>query len=376
MTKRIFLSPPHIGDSERSFVTQAFDSNYIAPAGPFLDRFEKTFCDQTGWRDCVAVSSGTAALHLAMHLHDIGPDDTVVASTLTFIGSINPIIYCGARPVFIDAARESWNMDPGLLAEYLESCAHRNNFPKAVVPTDLYGQCVDLDRICDICSVYNIPVIADAAESLGSTYKGRSSGIGADAAVFSFNGNKIVTTSSGGMLASENKHFVQKARYLAQQAREPVPHYEHLQIGFNYRMSNILAAIGCAQMERLKLRVEQKRAIFEKYLAALGSTPGIEFMPETPYCKSNRWLTVIQIDPDIFGTDRETVRIALEENNIEARPVWKPMHLQPVFDESECIGGHVARKLFDCGLCLPSGTSMSATDIGRVIDTILSCQRS
>jgi dTDP-4-amino-4,6-dideoxygalactose transaminase len=375
MTDRIFLSPPHIGRIERELVSQAFESKYIAPAGPFLTRFEEAFIRQTDWTYCVALSSGTAALHLAMHLHGIGPGDTVAASTLTFIGSVNPVIYCGAKPVFVDADPDSWNMDPDLLAELLEHCARRGQLPKAVVPTDLYGQCADLDRILDICDNYGIPVIVDAAEALGATYKGRSAGFGADAATFSFNGNKIVTTSSGGMLASESKRFIEKARNLSQQARDPAPHYEHSNLGFNYRMSNILAAIGCAQLQRLNQRIDQKRAIFNKYQKALGKTTGITFMPEARYGRSTRWLTVIQISPQRFGADRETVRKALEKENIEARPVWKPMHLQPFFKGIRCIGGAVAATLFEHGLCLPSGTSMSDADIEKVISTVLSCQR-
>ena len=332
MPKRIFLSPPHMGGEELRFVQEAFQSNYIAPLGPQVDAFEREFAERTGLRHAVAVSSGTAAMHLALRTLGVGSGDEVMASTLTFIGSVTPILFQGAVPVFIDADRTSWNMDPDLLAEELEACRKRGRLPKAVIPTDLYGQCADLDRILAACAPHDIPVVSDAAEALGATYKGRSPGQGARAVIFSFNGNKIITTSGGGMLAADDKELIETARFLSTQARDPAPHYEHSQLGYNYRMSNILAAIGRGQLRALDERVEAKRRIFEFYRHALGDLPGIEFMPEASYGQCTRWLTVIQITPDEFGADRETVRLALEEENIESRPLWKPMHLQPVFD--------------------------------------------
>ncbi|MDH3349271.1 MAG: aminotransferase class V-fold PLP-dependent enzyme [Desulfobulbaceae bacterium] len=354
-------------------VKQAFESNYIAPLGPMVDAFESEFAAKLGIPYVVALSSGTAAMHLALHCLDIGPGDEVLASTLTFIGSVNPIIYLGAKPVFIDSDLKTWNMDPDLLAEELDDCAARGKLPKAVVPTDLYGQCVDLDRILKVCEPFDVPVVVDSAEALGASYKNRSAGNGARASIYSFNGNKIITTSGGGMLASHDAELINKAKFLSQQAREAVPHYQHTQIGYNYRMSNILAAIGLGQLKVLEERVAAKRRIFAAYKKALGELPGIEFMPESSYGQANRWLTVILINSDQFGADCNAVRLALEENNIEARPVWKPMHMQPVFSECRKRQGSVSEKLFKQGLCLPSGTSMSIKDIEQVVEVVTSC---
>jgi len=388
--KRIFLSPPHIGGEEIRFVHEAFDSNYIAPLGPQVDAFEREFAEKTGIPYTVALASGTAAMHLALRITGVKPGDEVFASTLTFIGSVSPATFLGAAPVFIDADRISWNMNPDLLAEELEKCNKKGNLPKAVIPTDLYGQCADYDRIKKICEPYNIPVIVDSAEACGALYKGKHAGFGAKAAVFSFNGNKIITTSGGGLLGSDDKALIEEARFLSQQARDPATHYEHTRIGYNYRMSNILAAIGRGQLRVLDDRVKAKRRIFDYYKNALKDIPGIEFMPEAPYGRSNRWLTVILITPEIFGADREKVRLALEAENIESRPVWKPMHLQPVFrsQESEAknrnnlketyparaVRGEVAEDLFKRGLCLPSGTAMTDEDMDRVISSILKCR--
>lgn len=363
---RIFLSPPHMGGEEMRLIQDVFDSNYIAPVGPMLHAFERDFCEKTGFGHAVAVANGTAAMHLAMRLLGIGPGDEVLCSTLTFIGSVSPVVFQGATPVFIDSDRATWNMDPDLLAEELEYCARRGRLPRAVVPTDLYGQCADMDRIKEICEPYDVPVVADAAESLGATYKGRSAGAGARAAIFSFNGNKIITTSGGGMLASEDKAFIERASFLSQQARDPAPHYEHTEIGYNYRMSNVLAAIGRGQLMGLERRVEEKRAVFERHREMLAGLPGIEFMPEAPYGRCNRWLTAVLITPEQFGADREAVRLALEADNIESRPVWKPMHLQPVFRGARVRGGSVSEDLFRRGLCLPSGSQLTESDIARV----------
>lgn len=368
--KRLFLSPPHMSGKEIKFVEEAFESNYIAPLGPHVDAFEQEFAQKVGIPFAVAVDSGTAAMHLALRCLGVGPGDEVIASSLTFIGSVSPIIFQGATPVFIDSDRISWNMYPDLLAEELKECKKRGKVPKAVLPTDLYGQCADLDRIIEICSKYDIPVISDCAESLGATYKGRGAGVGAKAAIFSFNGNKIITTSGGGMLISEDEKMIKHARFLSQQARDPAPHYEHSQIGYNYRMSNVLAAIGRGQLRVLERRVEAKRKIFDYYRNALGHVLGIEFMPEAPYGRSNRWLTVILINPDKFGADREEVRLALEAQNIESRPVWKPMHLQPVFKGCRIQGGKVCEDIFKRGLCLPSGSAMTEEDLERVVEII------
>jgi dTDP-4-amino-4,6-dideoxygalactose transaminase len=391
--ERIFLSPPHMSGYEQRYINEAFESNYIAPLGPQVDAFEKEFAEKTGIPHAVALSSGTAAMHIALCELGIEAGDEVFASTLTFIGSVSPVTFLGAKPVFIDADYKTWNMDPDLLATEINTCAERGRLPKAVVPTDLYGQCADYDRIMEICAPYEIPVIVDAAEALGATYKGRSAGLCARAAVFSFNGNKIITTSGGGILTSEDAGFIDRARFLSQQARDHAPHYEHSQIGFNYRLSNILAAIGRGQLRVLDERVRKKRQIFAKYKANLQDIDGIEFMPEAPFGKSNRWLTVILISPEKFGTDRETVRVALEADNIEARPVWKPMHLQPVFQceaqhsmfkaqrdsiksvNARVVGGMVAEDLFKHGLCLPSGTAMTDEDIQRVVSVILRCRK-
>jgi len=428
--KRTFLSPPHMGGEELKFIQQAFESNYIAPLGPMVDYFENEFTEKVGIPYAVAVSSGTAAMHLALRILGVGQGDEVIASTLTFIGGVSPILFQEATPVFIDSDKSTWNMDPDLLADELEACKKRGKLPKAVVPTDLYGSCADLDRIMGICASYDIPVVTDSAESLGAKYKlaadtrrqtqtdinfssadfaeeklssltrenelgeYRHAGVGAKAAVFSFNGNKIITTSGGGMLASDDKALIDQARFLSQQARDPAPHYEHSTFGYNYRMSNIVAAIGRGQLKVLCDRVEAKRRIFAYYQEKLDDIPGIEFMPEAPYGRSNRWLTVILITPNKFGADRETVRIALESKNIEARPLWKPMHMQVVFDcgsgfrvqglktgqnkkryKARIVGGKVAEDLFNRGLCLPSGTAMTEKDLDRVIEAILGCRK-
>lgn len=388
--KPIFLSPPHMGGTEMHYIREAFKSGYIAPAGSQLADFEREFSEKTGFPHAVAVSSGTAAIHLALRILGVGPGDEVAVSTLTFIGSVNPVVYLGASPVFIDSERSSWNMDPDLLAEELERCAQNGRFPKVALPTDLYGQPCDMDRIVETCSKYGIPVVSDSAEALGALYNGRSTGIGARAAAFSFNGNKIITTSAGGMLASHDKALIDRAAFLSRQARDPFPHYEHSEIGYNYRMSNILAAIGRGQLEALDDRVKRKREIFRYYQKSLAHIPGIEFMPEASQGKSNRWLTVILINRETFGAGPEDVRTALEKKRVESRPVWKPMHLQPVFridgnDKSgvsgngrvraRAVGGGVSEYLFERGLCLPSGTALTREDMDMIVDTILGCRK-
>ena len=362
-----------MGGSELERVREAFASNYIAPLGPQVDAFERAFSERTGIAHCAAVSSGTAALHLALRLLGVGPGDVVAASTLTFIGSVSAVTFLGAKPVFVDCDRATWNMDPALLAEAMRAAEERGERVAAVVPTDLYGQCADYDRIRAVCEPRGIPVLSDAAESVGATYRGRHAGKGCAAAAYSFNGNKIITTSGGGMLASDDGAFIAEARRLAQQARDAAPHYEHSSIGYNYRMSNVVAAIGLGQMDVLDERVARRRAIFDWYRAALGDLPGLAFMPEADYGRSNRWLTVVLFDEDAFGASPEAVRLALEAENIEARPLWKPMHLQPVFAGCEAVGGAVAEDLFRRGLCLPSGTAMTEADLERVAVVVRGC---
>jgi dTDP-4-amino-4,6-dideoxygalactose transaminase len=368
-SERIYLSPPHVGDLEKRLVDQAFASNWIAPLGPHVDAFESEFCDLISASSAVALSSGTAALHLALLLVGVKPGDDVFVSTLTFAASVNPIRYLGANPVFVDSESDSWNMDPHLLAEALETRAREGRLPRAVVLVHLYGQSADAGAILDICEAYGIPVIEDAAEALGSDYEGRSVGTLGRMGIFSFNGNKIITTSSGGMLVSSDPDLTAHARKLASQARDPFPYYEHSEIGYNYRMSNILAAIGRGQLTTLEERVTARRRNFAFYREALSDLPGVTFMPEAPWGRHTRWLTCVLIDPEETGTDREAIRLALEGDDIEARPLWKPMHLQPVFSEHERIGGEVSETLFSFGLCLPSGSNLQESQLQRVVDT-------
>ncbi len=366
---RLFLSPPHLGGREQEFVQQAFASNYIAPLGPMVDAFEREFAAYAGIPHCLALASGTAATHLALRHLQVKPGDEVFAATLTFIGSVTPVTFEGAKPVFIDCDAATWNLDPALLEQALEDAARRGKLPKAVIPTDLYGQPCDLSRIQALCDRRGVPVICDSAEAVGAKQGKSHAGAGAWAAVYSFNGNKIITTSGGGMLASADKELIDHARKLSQQARDSAPWYEHTEIGFNYRMSNILAAIGRGQLAVLEDRVRRRREIFAGYRQRLGDLPGISFMPEAPGGRSNRWLTVILIEPREFGADTHAVREALEAENIEARPVWKPMHLQPVFKGCtfwKAEAGSVSDRLFAQGLCLPSGTAMTDRDLDRV----------
>lgn len=355
---------------------EAFDSNYIAPAGPHLDAFEKSFLEKTGFKHCVAVSSGTAAMHLALRHLEVSPGDVVIASSLTFIGSVSPILFQGATPLFVDSDPETWNMDTSLLAEALERCRKEGRRVAAVVPTDLYGQSCDQEKIRTLCDSHATPFVVDSAESLGATYRGASTGRTADAAVFSFNGNKILTTSGGGILASDEREMIDQARHLATQAREPVAHFEHRELGYNYRLSNLCAAVGWAQLQSLEDRVVRKREIFQIYEEELGDLPGISLMPQSPKGESNCWLTVILIDPAEFGASREEVRLALEEENIESRPMWKPMHAQPVFEKCEYLGRGIADELFEKGLCLPSGTAMNGVDLARITAIIIGQCRS
>ena len=367
----IYLSPPHLGELERGLLLEAFDSNWIAPAGPHLPAFEEEFAHEVGTAHAVALSSGTAALHLALLVLGVGRGDDVLVSDLTFAATANAVTYVGARPIFIDADEHSWNMNPMLLAEELEHRARRNRLPSAVIAVDLYGQCADFDAIMNTCRNYEIPVIEDAAEALGATYRGRPAGSLADIGIFSFNGNKIITTSGGGMLVSDSPAWADRARHLSTQAREPLPHYEHTEIGFNYRLSNLLAAIGRGQLRVLPERVAARRRIFATYKAALGGVDGIEFMPVACYGEPTNWLTVITIDEHRFGAGPHEIRQHLLAHDIEARPAWKPMHLQPVFEKADVRGGAVGQRIFDTGLCLPSGSSLSTAEQDRIIDLLL-----
>ncbi|HIK03574.1 MAG TPA: DegT/DnrJ/EryC1/StrS family aminotransferase [Trichormus sp. M33_DOE_039] len=370
MNKPILLSTPHIGNYELDFVKEAFETNWIAPVGPHVDAFEQEFCQITGAAYAAAVSSGTAALHLALRLVGVEAGDEVFCSTLTFTATANPIVYQGAKPIFIDSDRISWNMNPDLLREALEQRDRLGKLPKAVIVVHLYGQSADIDPILAACNQYDIPLIEDAAESLGATYKGRSPGTFGRIGIYSFNGNKIITTSGGGMLVSPEPELAAKARFLATQARDRAPHYQHSEIGYNYRLSNVLAGIGRGQLLALNERVAARRHNFEMYASTLGKLPGLEFMPEANYGRSTRWLTCLTINSEAFGANREQVRLALATQQIESRPVWKPLHLQPVFSECEYFGGAVAEDLFAHGLCLPSGSNLTSEELARVIDGI------
>jgi pyridoxal phosphate-dependent aminotransferase EpsN len=411
-----------MGTDEFELVREAFATNWIAPVGPHVDAFEREFAAVVGAKHAVAVSSGTAALHLGLRMLDLKPGDEVFCSDLTFAASANPIVYERAQPVFIDCDRASWNMDPDLLAEALADRARRGKAPKAVVLVHLYGQSADIDRIAALCAHYDVPLIEDAAEALGARYHRRESNFtGGDGenggertkrtnasdgsvssvfscersidsktasqcgvvpgtrgvlGIYSFNGNKIITTSGGGMLVTNDAALAAQVRFLSTQARDPAPHYEHSQIGFNYRMSNVLAGIGRGQLRVLEQRVDARRANCAFYQEAFADLPGIEFMPEAAFGRATRWLTCVTIDPEKFGANREDVGKALEAENIEARPVWKPMHLQPVFAECACFGGAVSEDLFARGLCLPSGSSLTGADLQRVVETVRECSLS
>jgi len=370
MVSRLYLSPPYLSGEEQAFVQEALASGWIAPLGPQVEAFEREFAETVGVPYALALSSGTAALHLALIEAGVQAGDEVAVSTLTFAASAFPIVYLGARPVFIDSERQSWNMDPDLLAEWLNQRARVGRLPKAVVLVHLYGQSANILPIQELCQRYGIALVEDAAEALGATYCGKAPGTFGLAGIYSFNGNKIITTSGGGMLVSHDERLIAHARKLATQAREPFPYYEHAEIGYNYRLSNLLAAVGRAQLHTLEQRVQKRRWIFEQYRLRLQHLPGVEFMPEAPWGQCTRWLSVILLDPNEFGATPETVRLALEAENIESRPIWKPLHLQPVFAGCETVGGAVAEDLFRRGLCLPSGTGMTEADIERVVEVI------
>ncbi len=352
--ERIYLSPPDVGSADREALLRAFDSGWIAPLGPEIQGLEAELAAATGRAHSVALSSGTAALHLALRNAGVGSGDKVLVQSLTFSATANAVVYTGAEPVFVDSEPSSWNMDPDLLSEALASHA-----VKAVIPVDLYGQCADYRRIEPVCETHGVTVIEDAAEALGATLDGRPGGSFGHAAALSFNGNKIITTSGGGALVTDDGDWAARTLHMATQARDQAPHYQHSELGFNYRLSNLLAAFGRSQLADLERRVERRRDHNRFYRAALSGLPGVEFMPEIPGGRSSFWLTTLTIDPAVAGVDRETIRTALEGHNIEARPVWKPMHLQPFFADCAMIGGGVSDRLFDHGLCLPSGSVLS-----------------
>ena len=370
MRERIFLSPPDMCGLEEKLVAEAFASNWIAPLGPFVDRFERELGDYLGGKHVCALASGTSALHLGLLVLGVNPGDRIYCSDFTFSASCNVIRYCGAEPVFIDSEAESWQMDPVLLQKKLEEDALAGRLPKAVVVVDLYGISANFEKIEPICARYGIPILEDSAEALGSSRNGRLCGTFGRVSGFSFNGNKIITTSGGGALISEDEELVLKARFLATQAREKRPYYHHETIGYNYRLSNLLAAVGCGQLTVLEDRIAKRRAIFARYLEMLGNIEGISFMPEPEGAVSNKWLTVMEIDAEVLHKSPEDVRLAMETFNIETRWAWKPMHLQPVFGCCECVGGSVCESIFNQSLCLPSGSSLSVSDQERVCEAL------
>ena len=373
---KIWLSSPHMGQNELKYVQQAFETNWIAPLGPHVDGFEKDLQDFTGTKHAAALSSGTAAIHLALVILGVQPGDLVICQSMTFSASANPIAYLGAKPVFVDSEKDTWNICPEVLEEAIKACesgkvSGKKQKPAAIIPVHLYGMPAKMDEIMALAKKYEIPVIEDAAEALGSTYKGKSCGSIGGLGILSFNGNKIITTSGGGALLSDTEWMIKKARFLATQARDEAPHYQHSHIGYNYRMSNVLAGIGRGQMEVLPERVKQRRKNFDFYKKALGGIEGISFLEEPEGFFSNRWLTCILVDPlKTGGISREDIREFLMQDNIESRPLWKPMHMQPVFAKAPYFGAKVAEELFENGLCLPSGSNLKEEDLERVVEGV------
>lgn len=373
MKEKIWLSPPHMGGREKLYVEEAFQTNWVAPLGPNVDGFEKALSTYTGVAHAAALTSGTGALHLALILLGVGAGDEVICQSFTFSASANPIAYQGAIPVFVDSEPETWNISPDALKEAIADRIRNGKKPKAIIAVHLYGMPAKMNEIQAIASAYEIPLIEDAAEALGSVYQGKACGSFGQFGILSFNGNKIITTSGGGALLSEDGAAIQKARFLSTQARDPAPHYQHSHIGFNYRLSNVLAGIGRGQMEVLPQRVEMRRENHAQYQEALKGLEGISFLTEPEGHFSNRWLTCIVVDPEkCNGVTRETIRLALEAENIESRPLWKPLHLQPVFASSPYYGTRLSETLFEKGLCLPSGSSLERKDLFRIADLIRS----
>lgn len=367
--KKIWLSSPHLSDNERKYVNEAFDSNWIAPVGPHINSFEEKISKISNDSHVAVLNSGTAAIHLALILLDVRIGDNVLCSSFTFAASTNPIVYLGAKPVFIDSEKDTWNMCPILLENAIIELSLKDEKPKAIILVHLYGYPAKMNEILAISKKYSIPLIEDAAEAIGSSYNGIPLGTFGDLGIFSFNGNKIITTSSGGAILSSNKKLIDKARFLSTQARDEYPHYEHSEIGYNYRMSNICAAIGLGQIEVLKERVDKRRYIFDFYKEKLSDIKEIKFVDDVPGFYSNRWLTTILFKKDA-AINRESMRLHLLKDNIESRPLWKPMHLQPVFKKYQVFENGISEDLFDRGLCLPSGSNMNEEDLMRVIRQI------
>ncbi|MEI1423024.1 aminotransferase class I/II-fold pyridoxal phosphate-dependent enzyme [Bacillus cabrialesii] len=372
MHKKIYLSPPHMSGREQHYISEAFRSNWIAPLGPLVNSFEEQLAERVGVKGAAAVSSGTAAIHLALRLLEVKEGDSVFCQSFTFVATANPILYEKAVPVFIDSEPDTWNMSPKALERALEDAKRNGKLPKAIIAVNLYGQSAKMDEIVSLCDAYGVPVIEDAAESLGTVYKGKQSGTFGRFGIFSFNGNKIITTSGGGMLVSDDEAAIEKARFLASQARDPAVHYQHSEIGHNYRLSNILAGVGIAQLEVLDERVEKRRAIFTRYKHALGHINGVRFMPEYTAGVSNRWLTTLTLDNGLSPYDAVQ---RLAEENIEARPLWKPLHTQPLFEPSIFYShegtGSICEDLFKRGICLPSGSNLTEEEQDRVIDVLV-----
>jgi pyridoxal phosphate-dependent aminotransferase EpsN len=370
MKEKIWLSPPHMSGREMKYIQEAFDSNWIAPVGPNIDAFENELCAYTGSEHAVALSSGTAALHLALIILGVQKDDIVICQSLSFAASANPIAYLGATPVFVDSEPVTWNICPDALECAIKQYVKIGKKPKAVIAVHLYGMPAMLVEISNLCKMYGIPLLEDAAEALGSEVNGRKLGTFGDMGILSFNGNKIITTSGGGALLSANKDYIDKARFLATQARDPAPHYEHSEIGYNYKMSNICAGIGLGQMEAIFERVGQRRTNFRLYQQRLGALPGLAFQPEIPGAFSNRWLTALAFESNQENFS-EKIRLILAESNIESRPIWKPLHMQPIFANAPYFGGNVAESLFRNGLCLPSGSNLTSESIDHVCQGIV-----
>jgi len=370
MNSKIWLSSPHMGGEEFDFVKEAFDTNWIAPLGPNVNGFEHDLETFTGSAHAAALSSGTAALHLALIIAGVGAGDEVICQSFTFSATANPIVYLGATPVFVDSERDTWNMCPILLEQAIKDRIERGKKPKAIIPVHLYGMPAKILEIIEIGARYAIPVIEDAAEALGSTINDKAMGTFGLMGVLSFNGNKIITTSGGGALVSASKKAIDQARFLATQARDPAPHYQHSQVGYNYRMSNVCAGIGRGQMKVIRQRVTRRREIFEMYRDQLSEVPGMSFLGEPKGYYSNRWLTTILIQPTIARRNSEGVRLLLDKENIESRPMWKPMHLQPVFQKYPSYVNGVSETLFNTGLCLPSGSNLTEKEQSRVINII------
>jgi dTDP-4-amino-4,6-dideoxygalactose transaminase len=369
--EKIWLSSPHMGGYEQEFVNEAFDTNWVAPLGPNVDGFEKDLEEFTAAKHAAALSSGTSAIHLALIILGVKAGDHVLCQSFTFSASANPIVYQGAIPVFIDSEKDTWNMSPDFLEQAINELMVNGQKPKAMIPVHLYGVPAKMDEIMAIAAKYAIPVIEDAAEALGSTLNGKACGTFGHLGVLSFNGNKIITTSGGGALISDDEAMIKHSRFLATQARDNAPHYQHSYIGYNYRMSNITAGIGRGQMLVLNDRVSQRRKNFDFYKKTLSGYAGISFLEQQPNSFANRWLTCILVDPTLTGgISRDDIRIALEKENIECRPLWKPMHMQPVFEKYPFYGSNVAEKLFEEGLCLPSGSNLADKDLERVVTNI------